>query len=95
MVYDINMTAMSGMTPSQIISYVHNSIAVPELILLLAVIFIIFFGVGMLIIHGRQSKLRFMGIWSLSLVFSIVVLTGFIYLPNTVESIIKYFGNLL
>jgi hypothetical protein len=90
----INMTQIAQMTYEQYLLNAHKTIAVPELILLFACVFILFFIIGMILIKGGQSKMKFIGVWVLSLVLSFMLLMFFVFMPTTIQNIINFFTGL-
>lgn len=89
-----NMTNFTNMTYQQILNQAHSSIAVPELIALFIGVFIIVFIIGLLLVKGAQSKIKFVGVWVLSLVLSFILLMCFILLPTTMQKVINFFTDI-
>lgn len=91
----LNMTEIGKMTYDQFVIYAHKTVAVPELIFLFSGVFIILFLLGMIMIKGGQSKMKFLGVWILTLVMGFILLGFFLMFPTTAQSVINFFINLV
>lgn len=91
--FEINLDNLSGIAYPEQIKILHNSLTNPFLISLFIIIFLVFLIAGLSIAKGKQSKKTFMSIWVISIIFCLIILTIFIFLPNTFISILNNIIN--
>lgn len=69
---------------------IHKQIVIPNIVILFLFIFFIFLIVGLLSV--RKSRGKFMTIWIISLIFSLVGLGFLTFLPSITQKIIETFN---
>ena len=78
--------------PQEKIIEIGAKFVAPFMITLFILIFLTFLIIGL--INVRESKGKFMAIWAMTLVISIMFLTAFILLPTTMYEFTQFFVKL-
>ncbi len=84
----LNISNITNLSPEEFISEAHWIAAVPSLIILFFTMIFIFLIVGLW--RVKESRGRFMIIWTLSVAISIIVLGFLIFFEQTVQGILNF-----
>jgi len=91
----LNITEVCTLPKEQFITEVGQSVALPSLLTLFAGLSLILLIVGMIFIHGKESKLKMLGIWFLTTIAGAILLLGIYFNPNTIFDYFQKFIGLL
>jgi len=78
------------LTP-QLIEVAHNTLVIPNLIILFILANIVFLAVGHSVIRKSHAKIWL--IWFISFIFQGMLLLAMVFLPNLTQSIINLFSS--
>jgi hypothetical protein len=85
--FDTNISAICSMNPEQYVAYAHNSIAVPEVIAVSFIIYVITAIVGLIAVKASRKPVSFLAILGISFIASLPFITVILLLPNSFHSL--------
>lgn len=87
--YNLNITQLINSTEPQQIAYISKEFVAPTILIIIGMFLTILLVSGLLIVKGRESKNKFLSIWFLNAIFSVIMVTFFLLTPNSIINFIK------